>query len=138
MQPPTSGTTQPSRPSRRYPSETVDREAEDKAEKRAKAAEDVEITRVSHGSELGAELVESPAIFEPSFTSPNGHAITVTSSLVDNPHLAMTLLNGVALPKDMELLQTGKADNIAKLCCHVAKVHHSIFVSCFSKKFFKR
>lgn len=69
-----------------------------------------------------AEADETPELFEPDFQFLDGHLITVADSLADNPILAMTLLKGVALPKDMDDLPTAKAKNMAELCLYLAKV----------------
>ncbi|KAF7153042.1 hypothetical protein RHSIM_Rhsim01G0168800 [Rhododendron simsii] len=117
-QPPTAGTTQPPPIEQRGLWEAGQR-----AEKRAKTAEDkVEITGATHASEHDAKPEEPSAIFELDFTCPDAKPITVVDSLLENQHLAMTLLNGLAFPKDVELLQRGKADNMAKLCYYAVEV----------------
>lgn len=118
-------------PSRRRPGNIAEGETGGKVDKRAKTTEEeVEITGVIHTSEKGIELEGPPAIFEPDFTCSDGQLITVADSLLDNQHLAMTLLNEIALPKDVDLLQRGKADNMAELCYYAMKVHPCyLFVS---------
>lgn len=92
-------------------------EGEDqRAEKKAKVAEDVEVLNT------GLAEGESSALFVPDFECSDGHVITVGDSLQESPLLAMTLLKGLALPKDMENLPTGKAKNMAELCLFLAKV----------------
>lgn len=126
-------------PSRRRPGNIAEGETGGKVDKRAKTTEEeVEITGVIHTSEKGIELEGPPAIFEPDFTCSDGQLITVADSqlitvadsLLDNQHLAMTLLNEIALPKDVDLLRRGKADNMAELCYYAMKVHPCyLFVS---------
>lgn len=100
----------------------ADREVGERAKKRAKITKDeVEITRVSHGSEKDLEPEGPPAIFELDFICPDSQPIKVADSLLDNQHLAMTLLNGIALPNDVELLQKGKGDNMAEFCYYAVK-----------------
>ncbi|KAF7120484.1 hypothetical protein RHSIM_Rhsim13G0131400 [Rhododendron simsii] len=55
-----------------------------------------------------------------------GQPIKVADSLLDNQRLAMTLLNRIALPKDVDLLRRGKADNMAELCYYAVKVHEKM------------
>ncbi|KAF7141668.1 hypothetical protein RHSIM_Rhsim06G0074600 [Rhododendron simsii] len=64
---------------------------------------------------------EPSEAFVPDFTCSDGHVIAADDSLEESPLLAMTLLKGLALPKDMENLQTGKANNMAELCLFLAK-----------------
>lgn len=40
--------------------------------------------------------------FVPDYTCADGHVISVTDSIVDSPRLAVTLLKGLALPRDMD------------------------------------
>lgn len=76
-----------------------------RAEKRAKIAkDDVEVLGGSHALADSSKPDESPALFEPDFQCSDGHLITASDSLAENPLLAMTLLKGVALPNDMENL----------------------------------
>ncbi|KAF7145187.1 hypothetical protein RHSIM_Rhsim04G0192000 [Rhododendron simsii] len=64
---------------------------------------------------------EHSEAFLPDFECSDGHVISVDDSLGESPLLAMTLLRGLALPKDMENLPTGKANNMAELCLFLAK-----------------
>lgn len=119
-------------PSHRRPGNKAEGETGGKVDKRAKTIEEeeVEITRLIHVSEKGIEPEGPLAIFELDFTCLDGQPITVANSLLDNQHLAMTLLNGIALPKDVDLLQRGKADNMAELCYYAMKVRpRYLFVS---------
>ncbi|KAF7138835.1 hypothetical protein RHSIM_Rhsim07G0158000 [Rhododendron simsii] len=70
---------------------------------------------------------ESSALFVSDFECSDGHVITISDSLEESPLLAMTLLKGLALLKDMENLPTGKAKNMAELCLFLA--------NCASKAF---
>lgn len=114
-------TTEP--PRRRRPKRSTTEDADQGAEKRAKIAEeDVAILRGTH-SEATADGPGEVAPFVPNFGCPNGHVITEADSLAENQLLAMTLLRGLALPRDMENLPTGKANNIVEMCLFLAKVH---------------
>lgn len=83
----------------------------------------MEVIGASHAEADVTEADEPPEIFSPDFQCPDGHVITTADSLTDNPLLAMTLLNGVALPSDTGNLQEGKANNMDELCLFVAKVN---------------
>lgn len=69
----------------------------------------MEITGVSHATEHDVEPKGSSVNFKPDFNCPDGQPITIADSLSTNQHLAMILPNGLALPKDVELLQRGRA-----------------------------
>lgn len=85
----------------------------------------------------GTDADDPPEAFAPEFVCPDGHVISVADSLAENPILAMTLLNGVALPRDMEELPTAKAQNMAELCLHIAKVSSNFnFPLCLAFQFF--
>jgi hypothetical protein len=128
---------QPAEASKAKPARTVRRKASQAAggeaqkAKKAKVAEDdVQI--------LGAGVTDAddPAeAFVPEFVCPDGHVISVADSLAEHPILAMTLLNGVALPRDMEELPTAKAQNMAELCLHIAKVRSNFsFLLCLASR----
>lgn len=121
-QQPASVTTEPPHPHCRRQTRLSCEEADRRAEKRAKVAEDdVKILEGSHSRD-GAGSPSGPVPFVPDFQCPDGHMITADDSLSESPLLAMTLLNKVALPRDMENLPQGKANNMAELCLFLAKV----------------
>lgn len=94
-----------------------------------KTAEDeVEIIRASHAAVDVSESNESSALFKQDFECPDGHVITAPDSLANNPLLAMTLLKGVALSKDMENLPGGRAPNMVELCLFIAKAYLTSFL----------
>ncbi|KAF7144626.1 hypothetical protein RHSIM_Rhsim04G0140000 [Rhododendron simsii] len=88
-----------------------------RATKKGKTNENVEILSGADPANRN-ELSEA---FLPDFECSDGHVISVDDSLGESPLLAMTLLRGLALPKDMENLPTGKANNMAELCLFLAK-----------------
>ncbi|KAF7127284.1 hypothetical protein RHSIM_Rhsim11G0017200 [Rhododendron simsii] len=98
-------------------------EGEDRrAEKRAKVAEDdIEIIGASHATADASKPNESPALFKSDFECLDGYMITAADSLAENPLLAVTLLKGVAPPKDMENLLDGKANNMVEVCHFLVK-----------------
>ncbi|KAF7139874.1 hypothetical protein RHSIM_Rhsim06G0114000 [Rhododendron simsii] len=97
-----------------------------RATKKGKTNENVEIL-----SEADPANRDKPSeAFLPDFECSDGHVISVDDSLGESPLLAMTLLRGLALPKDMENLPTGKANNMAELCLFLAKAGQ-----CASKAF---
>ncbi|KAF7144307.1 hypothetical protein RHSIM_Rhsim05G0054300 [Rhododendron simsii] len=103
-------------------------EGEDqRSTKKAKTAADVEVLSTRRSEDNPDEPSEA---FIPDFTCSDGHVIAADDSLEESPLLAMTLLKGLALPKDMENLQTGKANNMAELCLFLAKAGQ-----CASKAF---
>lgn len=124
VEPPVTVSTQPARSNRQRLSRLAGEGAEQRAKKRAKIAkDDVEIVGASHAEADITEPTESLALFMLDFEFPDGHVIIADDSLTDNPLLAMTLLKGLALPKVMENLPNGKANNIAELCLFLAKVY---------------
>ncbi|KAF7147792.1 hypothetical protein RHSIM_Rhsim03G0059300 [Rhododendron simsii] len=88
---------------------------------RPRNVDDVEVLTTGLAEDDPANLNEPSAFFVPDFECLDGHVITVADSLEDSPLLAMILLKGLALPKDMDNLPTGKAKNMAKLCLLLAK-----------------
>ncbi|KAF7145277.1 hypothetical protein RHSIM_Rhsim04G0047800 [Rhododendron simsii] len=117
-----------SQSSRRRESGSTAEAEDERAAKKAKAAANVEILSSGPAEEDPAN--PAPAPFMPDFECSDGHVITAEDSLEENPFLAMTLLKGLALPKDMENLPTGKAQNMAELCLLLAKAGQ-----CASKAF---
>ncbi|KAF7149592.1 hypothetical protein RHSIM_Rhsim02G0063100 [Rhododendron simsii] len=99
---------------------------DERAAKKGKTNENVEILSEADP----ADQNEPSEAFLPDFECSDGHVISVDDSLGESPLLAMTLLRGLALPKDMENLPTGKANNMAELCLFLAKVGQ-----CASKAF---
>lgn len=71
------------------------------------------------------EHEDPSAPFLPNFTCPDGQPIKATNSLDDSPLLAMTLLKGVALPKDLSRLPKKMVDNVAEMCFYTAKVRET-------------
>ncbi|KAF7147517.1 hypothetical protein RHSIM_Rhsim03G0108900 [Rhododendron simsii] len=100
-----------------------------RATKTAKV-DDVEVLTTGLAKDDPANPNEPSALFVPDFECPDGHLITISYTLEDSPLLAMTLLKGLALPKDMGNLPTGKAKNMAELCLLIVKVGQ-----CASKAF---
>ncbi|KAF7143681.1 hypothetical protein RHSIM_Rhsim05G0097200 [Rhododendron simsii] len=92
-----------------------------KGQEKAKAVENVEVLPTDLAEDDPANPSEPLALFIPDFKCSDRHVITVRNSLEESPLLAMTLLKGLALPKDMENLLTGKAKNKAELCLFLAK-----------------
>lgn len=116
-------TTEP-RPSCQRESHSATEGEDQRAKKKAKVAEeDVEVLKTSHAEDDPTNPIESSALFVPDVECSDGHVITVNDSLEESPLLAMTLLKGLALPKDMENLLSGKAKNMAELCLFLAKVY---------------
>ncbi|KAF7144992.1 hypothetical protein RHSIM_Rhsim04G0229500 [Rhododendron simsii] len=97
------------------------------ASKKAKVTDGVEVLTTSHTERDPANLDGPSAPFMPDFECPVGHLITVGDSLEHSPLLAMTLLKGLALPRDMDNLPTGKAKTMAELCLHLAKCARKAF-----------
>ncbi|KAF7124569.1 hypothetical protein RHSIM_Rhsim12G0097900 [Rhododendron simsii] len=106
-------------------------EGEDqRALKKVKAAGDVDVLKSGLAEDDPSNPDESSTLFIPDFECSDGHVIAVGDSLKESPLLAMTLLKGLALPKDMKSLPTGKAKIMAKLCLFLAKAGQ-----CASKAF---
>ncbi|KAI8571767.1 hypothetical protein RHMOL_Rhmol01G0144300 [Rhododendron molle] len=101
-------------------------EGDQRSKKRAKVAEDdMEVLGVGHTEDDSADPNGSSVLFVPDFECSDGHVLTVADSLAERPFLPMTLLKELALPKDMESLPAGKANNMAKLCLFLAKVNQN-------------
>ncbi|KAF7133301.1 hypothetical protein RHSIM_Rhsim09G0075400 [Rhododendron simsii] len=107
-----------SQPSRRRETDPAAEGEDQRSAKKAKTAADVEVLSTRRSEDNPDEPSEA---FIPNFTCSDGHVIAADDSLEESPVLAMTLLKGLALPKDMENLQTGKANNMAELCLFLAK-----------------
>ncbi|KAI8546920.1 hypothetical protein RHMOL_Rhmol07G0156800 [Rhododendron molle] len=116
-------TTNQSQRSRRRGRNQPAGEGEDHGTKKARVSEnDVAFVGTGHATEGDTTgRTEPQEAFVPDLTCPDGHVITAGDSLSENPLLAMTLLKGVALPKDMKGLHSGKASNMAELCLFLAK-----------------
>ncbi|KAF7145037.1 hypothetical protein RHSIM_Rhsim04G0129500 [Rhododendron simsii] len=97
---------------------------------KAKVIDGVEVLTTICAERDPANWDGPSAPFVPDFECPDGHLITIGDSLEDNPLLAMTLLKGLALPKDMDNLPTSKAKTMAELCLLLAKAGQ-----CASKAF---
>ncbi|KAF7120213.1 hypothetical protein RHSIM_Rhsim13G0002100 [Rhododendron simsii] len=116
-----------SQPIRRRETDPAAEGEDQRSTKKAKTAADVEVLSTRRSEDNPDEPSEA---FVPDFTCSDGHVIAADDSLEESPLLAMTLLKGLALPKDMENLQTGKANNMAELCLFLAKAGQ-----CASKAF---
>ncbi|KAF7151064.1 hypothetical protein RHSIM_Rhsim02G0086800 [Rhododendron simsii] len=115
---------------RRRETDSAAEDEDQKAKKKAKAAEDMEVLPSDLAEGDPANPSEPSVPFVPNFECSDGHVITIDDSLEESPLLAMTFLKGLALPKDVENLPTGKAANVAELCLLLAKA-----VQCVSKAF---
>ncbi|KAF7114618.1 hypothetical protein RHSIM_RhsimUnG0083200 [Rhododendron simsii] len=73
-----------------------------RAKKKARVAENVEVLTSGLIEDDPTNLNESSALFVPDFECSDGHIITIGDSLEENPLLAINLLKGLALLKDME------------------------------------
>lgn len=93
------------------------------SEKKQKVSKDDAKVVPGFHSEAVVEASGEAPPFLPNLSCPDGRAITVADSLAESPLLAMTLLKGVALPKDMASLPKEKANNMAELCLFIAKVY---------------
>lgn len=94
---------------RRRSRHSVDEKGDERSKKRAKVAKDnVEVLGTGHAEDESANLNDSSALFVPDFECSDGHVITTADSLAENPLLAMTLLKGLALPKDIETCPMGR------------------------------
>lgn len=113
-------------PRRRKVTRPTTEEGGPSAKKTKVSKDDAEVVPGSH-ADVVVDASGEAEPFKPNFTCPDGRSITVADSLAESPLIAMTLLNGVALPKDMANLPKEKANNMAELCLLLAKVFLSAF-----------
>lgn len=67
----------------------------------------MEVLKTGHAEDDPANPSESSALFVSDFECSDGHVITINDSLEESPLLAMTLLKGLALPKDVRTCRPG-------------------------------
>ncbi|KAF7135551.1 hypothetical protein RHSIM_Rhsim08G0126400 [Rhododendron simsii] len=59
--------------------------------------------------------------FSPSYTNPEGRVVLLNDSTKAEPGLAVTLLRGLALPRDMDQVPTDLLPRIGEMCLHLVQ-----------------
>ncbi|KAF7123711.1 hypothetical protein RHSIM_Rhsim12G0099500 [Rhododendron simsii] len=60
--------------------------------------------------------------FSPSYTTPDGRVLLLNDSVKEEPNLAVTLLRGLALPRDYDQVPTDFFPGLGKMCSHLVQV----------------
>lgn len=67
--------------------------------------------------------------FSPSYTMPDGRVLLLNDSMKEEPNLAVTLLRGLALPKDYDQVPTELLPGLGEMCSHLVQVSLLILLS---------
>ncbi|KAF7128858.1 hypothetical protein RHSIM_Rhsim10G0098800 [Rhododendron simsii] len=59
--------------------------------------------------------------FSPSYTMPDGRVLLLNDSVKEEPNLAVTLLRGLALPRDYDQVPTDLLPGLAEMCSHLVQ-----------------
>ncbi|KAF7126485.1 hypothetical protein RHSIM_Rhsim05G0211400 [Rhododendron simsii] len=68
--------------------------------------------------EIEAEVLRQ---FSPSYTMPDGRVLLLKDSVKEEPNLAVTLLRGLALPRDYDQVPTDLMPGLAEMCSHLVQ-----------------
>ncbi|KAG5557921.1 hypothetical protein RHGRI_007987 [Rhododendron griersonianum] len=67
----------------------------------------------------GPVEAEIPRPFSPSYTMADGRVLMVKDSVKEEPNLAVTLLRGLALPRDYDQVPTELLPGLGEMCSHL-------------------
>lgn len=67
--------------------------------------------------------------FSPSYIMPDGRVLLLNDSMKEEPNLAVTLLRGLALPKDYDQVPTELLPGLGEMCSHLVQVSLLILLS---------
>ncbi|KAG5532131.1 hypothetical protein RHGRI_026668 [Rhododendron griersonianum] len=70
----------------------------------------------------GPVEAEIPRPFSPSYTMADGRVLLVKDSVKEEPNLAVTLLRGLALPRDYDQVPTELLPGLGEMCSHLVQV----------------
>ncbi|KAF7112803.1 hypothetical protein RHSIM_RhsimUnG0191600 [Rhododendron simsii] len=59
--------------------------------------------------------------FSPSYTMPDGRVLLMRDSVKEEPNLAVTLLRGLALPRDYDQVPTELIPGLGEMCSHLVQ-----------------
>ncbi|KAF7152942.1 hypothetical protein RHSIM_Rhsim01G0087400 [Rhododendron simsii] len=59
--------------------------------------------------------------FSPSYTMPDGRVLLLNDSVKEEPNLAVTLLRGLALPRDYDQVPTDLLPGLGEMCSHLVQ-----------------
>ncbi|KAG5524684.1 hypothetical protein RHGRI_031382 [Rhododendron griersonianum] len=71
----------------------------------------------------GPVEAEVPRSFSPSYTMVDGRVLMLKDSVKEEPNLAVTLLRGLALPRDCDQLPTELIPGLGDMCSHLVQVY---------------
>lgn len=60
--------------------------------------------------------------FSPSYTMPDGRVLLLNDSVKEEPNLAVTLLRGLALPRDFDQVPIDLLLGLGEMCSHLVQV----------------
>lgn len=60
--------------------------------------------------------------FSPSYAMPDGRIVLLKDSVKEEPNLAVTLLRGLALPRDCDQVPSELLPGLAEMCSHLVQV----------------
>ncbi|KAG5532134.1 hypothetical protein RHGRI_026671 [Rhododendron griersonianum] len=69
----------------------------------------------------GPVETEIPRPFSPSYTMADGRVLMVKDSVKEEPNLAVTLLRGLALPRDYDQVPTELLPGLGEMCSHLVQ-----------------
>ncbi|KAF7143972.1 hypothetical protein RHSIM_Rhsim05G0059700 [Rhododendron simsii] len=63
--------------------------------------------------------------FSPSYTMPDGRVLLMKDSVKEEPNLAVTLLRGLALPRDYDQVPTDLMPGLGEMCSHLVQARQA-------------
>ncbi|KAG5530198.1 hypothetical protein RHGRI_030542 [Rhododendron griersonianum] len=69
----------------------------------------------------GPVEAEVPRPFSPAYTTADGRVLMLKDSVKEEPNLAVTLLRGLALPRDCDQLPTELIPGLGDMCSHLVQ-----------------
>lgn len=118
------------------PREKRQKTAADTVQSSVSQAIPLEGSRASDPKEKERELKENPHLdltdpepeaaiwgqFSPSYTMPDGRVLLLNDSVKEETNLAVTLLRGLALPRDYDQVPTDLIPGLGEMCPHLVQV----------------
>lgn len=60
--------------------------------------------------------------FSPTYTMPDGRVLLINESVKEEPNFVVTLLRGLALPRDYDQVPTDLLPGLGEMCSHLVQV----------------